>query len=105
MVEYYVLDEAGVPRPEADITAWARWFETSIEQRRVAWTEIGETHVSTVFLGIDHNWVSSPPILYETMIFGGEHDQYQRRHHTAAQAMAHHDQLVAALRDGVGALP
>lgn len=35
--------------------------------------------VSTVFLGIDHNVFGGPPLLFETMIFGGVHDETQLR--------------------------
>ena len=56
--------------------------------------------VSTVFLGTDHNCLDGPPILYETMIFGGPWDKSQWRHHTRAEAIAAHDQIVAAVRDG-----
>lgn len=97
----YVLDERGTPVLEPDLMTWARWMEDFyFDQRRVARTEVGDVHVSTVFLGADYNWSGGPPILYETMIFGGEYDQYQRRHHTRAEAVASHDQIVAALREG-----
>ena len=70
---------------------------------RVAADELpGNLTVSTVFLCIDHNWGFRDPrlVLFETMVFGGEHDEYQRRWHTRAQAIAGHDQIVAALRAG-----
>lgn len=37
--------------------------------------------VSTVFLGIDHNYagMSDEPLLFETMILGGDYDGYQIR--------------------------
>lgn len=43
----------GIPTPERDPIAWARWFETA--DRRVALTRVGEYTVSTVFLGLDHS--------------------------------------------------
>jgi hypothetical protein len=44
-----------------------RWFETSDHQ---IGDKIGKTRVSTVFLGIDHNFYgSSGPVLLETLIF------------------------------------
>jgi hypothetical protein len=58
---------------------WARWFENPTS-RIVDTTTIGKVRVSTIFLGLDHNFYDDgPPILWETMIFGGEHDQYQDR--------------------------
>jgi hypothetical protein len=37
-------------------------------------TMIGDVRVSTVFLSLDHNWGHGPPLLWETMVFGGELD-------------------------------
>jgi hypothetical protein len=45
---------------------------------------------STVFIGLDHNWGEGPPLVFETMIFGGEFDQYQYRYSTWAEAEAGH---------------
>jgi hypothetical protein len=62
-------------------------------------------HVSTVFLGLDHNWdPAGPPELFETMTFGsGDEDfdsvPYRTPTWDAAQAM--HDQIVAEVRDAV----
>lgn len=49
--------------------------------------------VSTVFLGLDHN-LYGPPHLFETMIFGGEHDGYQERYSTWAEAETGHARTV-----------
>lgn len=47
--------------------------------------------VSTVFLGLDHNWSGDgPPLLFETMIFGGPHDQQCWRYSTWGHAMKGH---------------
>jgi hypothetical protein len=54
--------------------------------------------VSTVLLGIDHSFGEAVPILFETMIFGGDHDDYQRRYHTRAEAEAGHQEAVALAR-------
>jgi len=63
--------------------------------RKVKSTTIGEVYVSTVFLGLDHSHTEKGlPILFETMIFGGKHDGYQKRYETWAQAEAGHEQAV-----------
>lgn len=62
----YVLDgHATVPWD--DLLAWGRWFETA--DRRVALTEHELFRVSTVFLGLDHQFGPGPPLLFETMAF------------------------------------
>jgi hypothetical protein len=69
-MDKYILDEHGNPKLEPDLITWATWYENG-DNRRVAVTEVGEAKVSTVFLGLDHNWSGGPPVLWETMIFGG----------------------------------
>jgi hypothetical protein len=90
----YILKD-GKPVLEPDLLKWAKWFEGGDDKRRVAWTEIGDVKVSTVFLGIDHSFGGGVPVLYETMIFGGEHDEYQDRYHTLEEAMIGHEKAVS----------
>jgi hypothetical protein len=67
--------------------------------RRVARTDIGEgVDVSTVHLVLDHQYGDGPPLIFETMIFGGEHDQDCWRYSTEEQANAGHEAVVAWLR-------
>lgn len=55
--------------PIDDPIEWGKWFETA--DRQVALTEIGDLTVSTVFLGIDHNFLERfKHELFETMVFG-----------------------------------
>ena len=63
---------------EADLITWGRFFE-DINNRRVAEDSIDGARISTVFLGIDHNFGEGEPLLFETMISGGEHDTYVER--------------------------
>lgn len=91
MSDKYILD--GHEIKSASLEAWAHWFETA--DRHVAKTTISdEVKVSTVFLGLDHSFGSGPPLLFETMIFGGEHDQYTDRYETWGQAAAGHGKAV-----------
>jgi hypothetical protein len=76
--QHYILDENKKIKP-VELLEWAQWLENNPD-RVVGKTIIGEVKVSTVFLGLDHNfWDDGPPVLWETMIFGGKHDQYQDR--------------------------
>lgn len=88
----------GIPVIEPDLIKWAEWFE-GIANRRIAFTEIGKVHISTVFLGLDHNFSESgTPILFETMIFNGDNDQFQERYHTLEEAMLGHERAVAIVK-------
>ena len=87
MSEFYVLRDK-VPVP-ANLMEWGRFFETP--DRVVAQDEINGVRISTVFLGINHSFdPHGPPLLFETMIFGGKHDGYQDRCSTWAEAELMH---------------
>ena len=78
---------------------WAKWFAAHAPERFIARTKIGTSEVSTVFLGLDHNFAADgPPILYETMVFGGALDQEQQRYHTGAEARTGHARMVARVQ-------
>lgn len=85
--KYILIDKQPVPCD--DLLAWARWYETA--DRHAGQTDILGVAVSTVFLGIDHNFsFSGQPILFETMVFGGAHDGDQERYCTWAEAEEGH---------------
>jgi hypothetical protein len=98
MTDKYVLDADGNPQPEPDFMKWHQWHQTA--DRHVAWTEIGEALVSTVFLGFDHSFGDEPPILFETMIFWQGHDLDREQDHYATrdEALAGHEAMVACVR-------
>lgn len=98
MTDKYILDEQGNVRPEPDLLAWARWLGTG--NRIVKQENVGAARVSTVFLGLDHSFCDDgPPILWETMVFGGEHDmEMDRCSGTREQAEAMHERMVAKIR-------
>ena len=51
--------------------------------------------ISTIFLGIDHNFGDGPPIIFETMVFGGvAPNSEQERYSTYDEAMAGHKRYV-----------
>lgn len=84
----YKLDAAHNIVEETNSMTWAQWFEKA--DRHVDKTVIDKITVSTVFLGIDHNFGEGQPILFETMIFGGPRDQYTDRYCTWDEAKVGH---------------
>ena len=85
---YYLLDENKEPYP-ATLNQYMILFD-NIDMKVTAYDEIDGVRISTVFLGMDHSFSHEPghiPVLWETMIFGGEHDDYQKRY------TSHHDAL------------
>ena len=93
---HYILD-GKEPIEEPDILTWARRFGTA--DKIVEQTALGRgVRVSTVFLGLDHRFVGGgPPLLFETMVFGGKHDGAQWRYSTWDEAIAGHDAAVDGL--------
>ncbi len=75
-----------------DILKWGKWFQDA--DRHVAKTEKDDIRVSTVFLGIDHSFGEGKPLLFETMIFGGKHDEEQWRYSTWEEAEKGHVEAV-----------
>lgn len=71
-----------------DLMEWAKQMEG--KNRIVEQSQLGDVKVSTVFLGLDHSFGDGEPLLFETMIFGGEHDQYQDRYSTWDEAVEGH---------------
>jgi len=92
-IRNWILDHNGEPLEEPDVVKWGRWFESN--NRTLALDTRKGVQVSTVFLGIDHNFNEGEPILWETMIFGGTHDQYQARYATREEALAGHKRALA----------
>ena len=88
MSDKYILD-GKIPVPCDDLLTWGRWMQFA--DRHVAKNEIGDLWVSTVFLGLDHQWGNGSPLLFETMIFGDDKwEDYQERCSTWEQAEAQH---------------
>jgi hypothetical protein len=88
------------PVIENDIGKWALSFGR--DNREVAKTNIGKVLVSTMFLGIDHSFGDGPPMLFETMIFGGRHSEEQWRYATWDEAEAGHARAVRIVeRDAI----
>lgn len=87
-MDHYILDGHRAVRC-SDFMEWAKWFENG--DRRVALTHINESvYVSTVFLGMDHWFGDGPPMLFETMTFGGPHAQDCDRCSTWEEAETQH---------------
>jgi hypothetical protein len=91
--EYILKDKKIIP---VDFTTWAKWFETA--DRHVGNNHLRAIHVSTVFLGIDHNFGEGEPLLFETMIFGGKHDGYQDRYSTYEEAEKGHEKALELVK-------
>ena len=62
---------------------------------------VGDLWVSTMWLGIDHQWFDGPPLIFETMVFDDKGGAVaQDRYSTLEQAKKGHRQMVQRARDG-----
>ena len=116
MSHRYILDENGEPAPEPDLMKWARWFEDADRTVAATYVDRGGIRItiSTVFLGMDHNLMGrGPPVLWETMVFGPPVPRMllgrlrdirpaldQCRYSKRETAVAHHAEIVKAVRRG-----
>ncbi len=102
MTDRYILNDHGQPEQCHDIMLWAKWIESA--NRTVARTEVDGKMVSTVFLGLSHNFgIPGDPILWETMIFNhdGSTEEYQERYSSKEDAMLGHDRAVESLKHDI----
>lgn len=74
MMSYKLVDKNPVPCSMDELLSLSR------KDNRLAYHVFGDVQVSTVFLGLEHGQKDGQPILFETMIFGGEFDGYQTRY-------------------------
>ncbi len=98
MPDQFILNDEGNPVPEPDLILWG--LSLSGPGTRVGEDHIGKSRISTVFLGLDHNFTRhGPPILWETMVFGGVLDEeLDRCSGTREQAEAMHAEMVKRVK-------
>jgi len=98
-MSHYILDEEGNVVPEPDIFKWAKWMQDG--GRTLIKTLVDQIIVSTVFLVYDHRFGDEEglPILWETMIFGGKHDQYQERYSSKEDAIEGHNRAIKLVEE------
>jgi hypothetical protein len=98
MTDKYIL-VGQTPVPCHSTLQWAAWFEEADCQ--VALTKVGKLLISTVFLGLNHNFIGAgDPLLFETIIFDAEGTGgYPRRFVTWLEAEQGHRKAVEALRE------
>ena len=92
MSPYY--DRQGKP---LKLLEWGRKLEDR-EYRRLAETTLPDgKRVSTVWIGLDHQFGERPPLIFETMVFPSRNDMDEQdceRYTTEAEAKAGHDAMV-----------
>ena len=90
---WYVLDQQRRAVP-ASILEASQQLE-NLDSRVVAQHQVGEVVISTVFLTINHNFGrEGPPLVFETLVDGGDYDGHQDRYSTWEEAEEGHWRVV-----------
>lgn len=100
--KYILVGRKPVPCP--DLIKWAMWYE-SRKDRFIKRESINGLVVSTIFLGLDHNWgTEGRPVLFETMVFAERkshpENYYQERCCTYSEAIKQHHSVVGRVMVG-----
>lgn len=99
---YFILVDRE-PVAVDDMRTWSDWHH-KIANRRVAETTLSSgTYVSTVCLGLDHQFsLTGPPLLFETLVFGGPLDGETDRYSTWSEAEVGHHVMVGRVKQAEG---
>ena len=92
----WILDEKKIAHPTT-ANEWGTWFQHA--NRTVAVDSIDDLYISTVFLGVNHQWHEyGKPLLFETMIFPDCH--YCDRYETWDEAVEGHQRAIEWVKNG-----
>jgi len=106
MNKWYILDNNHKPVISTGMES-SEWMDNNPNRKTVGYDELKDLHgddvrVSTVFLGLNHSWNSKELVLWETMIFGGIHDQgYQERYSSYEDALEGHQKAINFIKKGI----
>ena len=82
---------------EMECEDWINRFERDPSYKRVSWTRVPKTKkwISTIWLGLDHQYGDGPPLIFETMVFNGSASPIACRRYTSEkEAIAGHAVIV-----------
>jgi hypothetical protein len=109
MAHFYLLDE-NKKHYEVSLEQSLKLYE-DFDMKITKQTRVNDDiRVSTVFLGFNHaplfdnngkRIINGTPVLWETMIFGGEHDQYQERYTSHEDALAGHQRALDLVNESI----
>lgn len=92
MIDYYGPD--GVPMTMSEWAAARSRDDDSLWHKYRQVTDTDTAQVSTVWLGLDHSFDEGPPLIFESLVFGGALDQEMDRYSTWREAQNGHAAMV-----------
>jgi hypothetical protein len=100
---YYIL--IGKRVFKTDINGFMRWSRKrgGSASQTLALTRVSPTvDISTIFICIDHrHFGEGRPIVFETLVFGGQLDGEMERYTTYGKALDGHERMVIRVRKGI----
>jgi len=96
IIKLYILDGKN-PILCDDIDAYGDWMWNN--NTRISRETVGESEISTIFLGLDHSFNGKIPILFETMVFDGPLDGEMIRYATWDEAMIGHKVMIKKVKN------
>lgn len=98
-MQHYVLDEQDKPIPINDLFKWATFMQISVKPINHTMVD-NNIIIITHFIGVDFDFKKKgKPILWQTMIFDGKHDQYQERYTSKEDALEGHKRAVKMVKN------
>ena len=95
MAEYGILQNDVVVR--VNVWTWGRWY--TAKHRYIARTKVGETCISTTFLGVNYGTVDDKPTWFETLCLCGICKGTIQRYSTLEEATLGHERMVAFVKE------
>jgi hypothetical protein len=89
--------------PTTDVARFIEWKR--LNDPHIGDTQIGNIRISTVLLPIDHQFGDGPPVIFETMVFGGPLNDEQERYCTLAEARSGHEAMVVRVKEALAICP
>lgn len=103
MLKYWGFDPTTHEVKKISRDEWVKLMDDPVN-RRVALDQVKDVRISTVFLGIDHNFTfGGRPVLFETMTFGNT-DELEERYCTWDEAVEGHERAVRMVEEQLGRL-
>ncbi len=101
---YYKLNDDKTISP-CSLEEWSKQFEelALLDKKHVGNDVINGHYVSTVWLGMCHNYWGDGPLVFETMVFSSKEsgiDEYCERYSTWSEAEEGHKKAIQWVKDG-----
>lgn len=98
----YLLDENKKPYPVSIEEGVKLFDDPAMRIVKSEYLDNENVRVSTVFLGYDGCFMpghNDKPLFFETMVFGGDYDDYLKRYETYEEASNEHDKIVQMIKE------